>query len=132
MILFRYHCEIETEPLEHRFNDHASGSMQRRINDTQRLRLTNDRWIQNERFESVHVRFVDLLADRFYLTLSVSWQRGIGFGRDRVHFCNDPTGVRLDYLRAVGEVNFVAIIVWWIVTRCDHPTRAGLEITNGK
>ena len=42
------------------------------------------------------------------------------FGGDRVHFCNDPARVRLDHLRAVAEVNFVAVIVRWVMTCSDH------------
>src|SRR5207244_2655001 len=88
------HFEIETKSFEHRFDDYTSSPVERRVDNLQRFRLTNERWTQNERFEPVHVRFVDLLANQFYLTPSVVWQWSIGFGGDRVHFCNDTSPTR--------------------------------------
>jgi hypothetical protein len=54
------------------------------------------------------------------------------FGRDCIHFGNDSAGMRLDHLSPVAEVNFVAIVVRWIVTRSDHDAGVCFEITNSK
>src|SRR5438093_3307024 len=40
--------------------------------------------------------------------------------------------MRLDHLSPVAEVNFVAIVVRWIVTRSDHDAGVCFEITNSK
>src|SRR5437667_8230473 len=40
--------------------------------------------------------------------------------------------MRLNHLGPVAEVNFVAIVVRWIVTCCDHDAGICLEITNSK
>src|SRR5438270_508245 len=84
MVLLGYHFEIETKSLKHRFDDYTASPVQRRIDNLQRFRFANDRWIKNERSQSAHVRFVDVRANHFYLTLSVFWERRIGFGGDRV------------------------------------------------
>ena len=73
MVLLGYDFKIETESLEHRFDDYAAGAVQRCIDNLWRFGLTNHLWIQNERFEPMHVRFVDILAYDCYLALSVFW-----------------------------------------------------------
>ena len=67
-----------------------------------------------------------------YLALSILCYRLVRFGDDRVHFCNNPTRVGLDHLCAVAEVNFVTVIVRWVMTRRDHHARICPEITNRK
>ena len=90
MVLFRHDFEIETQPFEHRLDDDAAGSMQRGVDNLQRFRPVNDPWIQNERFQSMHVCIVDVLANESYLALSIFCYWLVRFGDDRVHFCNNP------------------------------------------
>ena len=73
MVLLRYDFKIETESLEHRFDDHAAGAVQGCIDNLQRFGLTSHLWIQNECVEPLHVRFVDVLANDRCLALSLFW-----------------------------------------------------------
>ena len=106
--------------------------MERRVNDSQQFRFPNDQRIENQSLEAPHVSLIDVLPDRAHFALSIFWNRCERFGRDRVHLRNDPAGVWLNYLRAVAEINLVAIIVRGVVTRRDHDARAGFEVTNRK
>ena len=40
--------------------------------------------------------------------------------------------MRLDYLRAVVKIDFVAIVVRWVVAGRDHDTRARPQLSNGE
>jgi len=106
--------------------------MERRVNDPQRFRFANHLRIENQCLKASHVGLIDVLPDRAHFSLSILWKRCERFGRDCIHFGNDPAGMRLDHLGPVVEVNFVAIVVRWIVTRCDHDSGICLEITNSK
>ena len=46
---------------------------------------------------------IDVLPDRGHFSLSIFWKRCERFGRDRIHFGNDPASVRLDHLRPIAE-----------------------------
>src|SRR5882724_9934158 len=80
----------------------------------------------------MHVCVVDVLANESYLALSIFCYWLVRFGDDRVHFCNNPTRVRFDYLCAAAEVNFVTVIVRWVMTRGDYDAGICPEITNRK
>ena len=73
MLLLRHDCEIETESLEHRFDDYAPGSVERRVDDSQRFCLANHLGIENECFEALHVRVVDVFPDRRHSSLAAFW-----------------------------------------------------------
>ena len=45
---------------------------------------------------------------------------------------DDPTGVRLDHLRAVAKVNFVTVVVRRIVARRDHDACARAQMADGE
>ena len=49
-----------------------------------------------------------------------------------VHFGDDPTGMRFDHLRAITEVNLVAIVVWRVVAGGDDNAGVGLQIADSK
>src|SRR5207244_7072054 len=70
--------------------------------------------------------------NRCHFSLSIFWNRCERFGCDRIHLGNDPAGMRLDHLRAVAKINFVAVIVRGVVTRRDHEAGAWFEMTNSK
>ena len=75
---------------------------------------------------------IDVLPDRGHFSLSIFWKRRERFGRDRIHFGNDPASVRLDHLRPIAEVDLVTVIVGRVMTRCDHDAGVRLEIANCK
>src|SRR5213075_2798717 len=106
--------------------------MQWRVNNPQAFRLANYSRIEDQRFEPVHVSLIDILSDHGHFTLLLFSERREGLGGDRVHFRNDPAGVWIDYLRAVVEINFVAIVVRRVVARGDYDPCAGVEMTNSK
>ena len=86
--------------------------------------VANHLRIEHQRLQPLHVGFVDLSAERRDLALSILWKRCERFRSDRVHLRDDPAGVRLDHLRAVVEVNFVAVVVRRIVARGDDDAGA--------
>ena len=45
---------------------------------------------------------------------------------------DDAAGMRLDHLRAVVEVNFVAVVVRRVVARGDDDAGARAEVTHGE
>ena len=98
----------------------------------QRFCRGNDAWIDNQRLEPLHVRFIDIVGERGHSSLSIFRQRRERFARDRVHLGDDAAGVRLDHLRAIGKVNFVAVVVRWVMARRDNDTSAGAQISHGK
>ena len=106
--------------------------MQWRVNDPERFRFANHLRIENQCFEPPHVNLIDVLPDHRHFSLSIFWKRCERFGHDGIHFGNHPAGVRLDHLRSVAEVNFVAIIVRWIVARRNHDAGVCFEITDSK
>src|SRR5438045_9800064 len=75
---------------------------------------------------------IDVLPDRGHFSLPIFWKRCERFGRDRIHFGNDPAGVRLDDLRSVAEVSFIAVIVRWIMARRNHASGVCFQMTDSK
>src|SRR4029453_6985774 len=106
--------------------------MERSVKNTQRFRLANDLWIENQTVEPLHVRLINPFADGRHCALLVAWQRREGFARDRVYVSNDPARMRLNDLRAVTEVNLIAVVVRRIVTGSDHNASACFQIANSK
>src|SRR5205814_10330007 len=80
-VLLCYDVETEPKPFKHRLNDYLSGSVKRRVDDTQRFCLASDAGIEDQRFEALHVRFIDFSPERRDLPLSIFWQRREGFAR---------------------------------------------------
>ena len=124
--------EIETEPLQHRFDDYAAGSVERGVDNPQRFRLADNLWIENQCFEPLHVRLIDFLAEHCHFPLPIFRQRREGFGRGRVYFSDDSARVRLNHLRPIAEVDFIAVVMRGIVTRRYHDARGCFEIANGE
>src|ERR1700693_3021211 len=48
--------------------------------------------------------------------------------RDRCHLCDDAAGVRLDHLRAIAEINFVAVVVRRIMARRNDNAGACIQM----
>ena len=90
----------------------------------------HQRGIEDERLETRHVGFVDFVSERDDFALLVGDRRG--FSPDRIHLRDDPAGMRLNHLRAVIEVNFVAVVVRRIVARGDHHACARPQIADGE
>src|SRR5439155_20272873 len=130
--LLWYDFEIEPQPFKHRLDNHSPGSVKRRVNDTQRFCLANNLRIENQRLEPLHVRFIDFFSERRDFSLSILRQRREAFGRDRIYFCNDSARVRVNHLRAIAKINFVAIIMRRIMTRRYHDARVRFEIANSE
>src|SRR6266496_3626825 len=106
--------------------------MERSVNNTQRFRLANNLWIENQSVEPLHVCLINLFADGRHFALLVAWRGREGFARDRVYFCNDPARMRLDDLRAVTEINFVTVVVRRIVAGGDHDASICFQVANSK
>src|SRR5437762_1492291 len=132
MVLLWYDFETEPRPFKQRLNSYPSGSVKRRVDDTQRFCLANNLRIQNQRLETLHIRFVDFFSKRRDLPLSIFWQRREHLTRDRVYFHNDPARVRFDHLRPIAEINFVAVIMRGVMTRRDNHARVRSEVANGE
>ena len=103
--------------------------MQRCINNAQCFSDAKNAGIDNQCFEPPHVRFIDIVSEHRDTSLPILRKRRERFARDRVYFFDDPAGVRLDHLRAIVEVNFVAVIVRRIMTRGDDDARARSQMT---
>src|SRR5207253_10771398 len=80
----------------------------------------------------MHVRFVDFFSDHRDFPLPIFWQRRKSFARDRVYSCDDSALMRIDHLRAVTEVNFIAVVVRRIVTRCYYDASVRFEMANSE
>ena len=109
--------------------------MNRSVNNLQITSLGDYFGIQNQGFESFHTGPIDFFTDDHDFAALICWRV---FGRAgaspfvRIHFGDDPAGVRFDYLRTIAEVNFVTVVMWRIVAGGDDNAGIGLQIADSK
>ena len=95
------------------------------------LAALHQRGIEHQSLQPLHVGVVDFAAERGHV-------RRLGGGHADVvdsvgvHLRDDAAGVRLDDLRAVVEINFVAVVVRRVVAGGDDDARARPQIAHGK
>ena len=106
--------------------------MKRRKYNAQRFCFANNFRIEQQCLEPPHIRFIDIFAKDRDATLFMFRQTRKRFVRDRVDFRDDTAGVRLDHLCAIAEVDFVTVVMRWIMARRDHYTCARPDVTHSK
>src|SRR5260370_37707093 len=124
---------MEPGRVENGWGSGAASPVRRRKHDAQRFRGAYAISVENQRLEPLHVRFIDMMAECRDRSLLILRQRLVALARDRVYLGNDVTGVRLNYLSTVGEVNFVNLVVRGVVNRPDdHPRARGQVSDSGR
>src|SRR5439155_21509052 len=96
--------------------------------------------IEEQGFEPLHVSAIYLVTRSDDFTFGRDDFRVVPrfLGRDRarpsnlVYFRDDTAGMRFDHLCAIAEVNFVAVVVWWVVTGGDDDAGIRVQISNGE
>src|SRR5207237_10891011 len=119
----------QAEPCRHRSGRYRTGAVEWGEYDAQGLGLAQNSSIDNNRFEPLHISFVDLGIERYEFSLSILGKWLVLLGPDRVHFRDDAARMRLDDLRAIGKVNLVAVIVRRIVARGNDDARGRVQVT---
>ena len=128
IILLRDDVELEPEPLEERLNDDAAGPVDRGEDNAKRVLRAHEFKVEDERLEAREVSVIDFAIERGHAA-PLFVRRG---RVRRVHFRDDAAGVRLDHLRAVVEVNLVAVVVRRVVARGDDYARARVQVAHRK
>ena len=95
--------------------------MKWRVNDFQVLRVGDQLPIENQGFEPIHVSSVDFFADRYDLAELLF--RDIVFVGNGVDLRNDAARMRFNHLRAIIEIDLIAVIVGRVVARRDDNAR---------
>ncbi len=106
--------------------------MQRCENNAERLGVAQNSRIDNQCFEPLHIGFIEISTQSHNASLSIFRELIVALAFDRVYFCDDPARVRIDHLRAVREVNFVAVVMRRIMTGRDHNSGRRIQVTNGE
>ena len=106
--------------------------MQRGVNNLERIFPADQLRVQRECGQARHVGFVDIHAHRDYLPALTFRNGWVVLALDGIHFCDDRRGMRLDDLTTVLEVNFVAIIFWWVVAGGEVDAGLGFDVADGE
>ena len=131
LILLRRRPGKETEPIEHRLDDHATGPMKRCEDNAQDLADRDQVADRAPGLEPSPCRLGPLRGPIVVMSPGRSCAP-VGSLPVGVYLRDDPAGVRLDDLRAVVKVNFVTVIVRRIVAGGDDDSGVRLEITDGE
>ena len=102
---------MEAEPFEHRFDDRSTRAMDGGENNAERFRLRHHGRIEHESLQPLHVGLVHFFAETGQRPARRFRHRLVNVRFDRIHLRDNAARMRLDDLRAVIKVNFVAVVM---------------------